>query len=140
MTALVNWHGLQAAPDNLPLPRPGVYRIEDSERAVLRRGEPERRGTGQEPCRRLLRLLWRTVLRGGSAKAVQNQDCCDVAAPLGVGRVGQSSRALQPRSGTPTVIELPAEGLSRPGPGGDAGRTPRSRTSSKASISRRTGA
>ena len=79
MTALVNWHGLQAAPDNLPLPRPGVYRIEDSERAVLRRGEPERRGTGQEPCRRLLRLLWRTVLRGGSAKAVQNQDCCGVA-------------------------------------------------------------
>ena len=28
MTALVNWHGLQADPDNLPLPRPGVYRTE----------------------------------------------------------------------------------------------------------------
>jgi len=28
MTALVNWHGLQADPDNLPLPRSGVYRIE----------------------------------------------------------------------------------------------------------------
>jgi hypothetical protein len=28
MTALANWHGLQADPDNLPLPRPGVYRTE----------------------------------------------------------------------------------------------------------------
>ena len=28
MTALVNWHGLQADPDNLPLPRSGVYRTE----------------------------------------------------------------------------------------------------------------
>ena len=53
MTALVNWHGLQAAPDNLPLPRRGVYRIEHIASGRSYVGASQNvQGTGQEPCRR----------------------------------------------------------------------------------------